>query len=492
MQSNKGAAFSDLTGSIVTHGSNGSSEERKQSGGDGSRRRKTSGGKKYYEQRQQHQSMPPTNSSTPKRRGMPTLFSDRILDRGENNDNTLDDDNNNYSSGGGGSRRGNSDDRNNSNGGGGNSMTGSSDGRNNDERGHRDGYSESNRDNQISRDDHGGRQYYTNNSSSSSALEGETSWDDLQDAIRLAMRRSLIVQNNDNNIHHHSDNNHNNIITHINIGNNNNDDDDDDDSSSSSDSGSSDEGTCSTPLYNELMHEAHAIQNRGGRRKNATIIMETRRFRSFFGAGKEVVMHLWDLLVQHNLLPRKGKINHLLWALYFMKVYANESPMCSVLGGSNGAIDPKTMRKWVWNFIQAIEKLGPVVVSVSTHYLFYSLSNSHHIISQFIRLISKAGKIVAVGMTAYSASTAPTSASSKKELLQKATHLYPLNIKGNQHYGMRSASTFWRATWYGFEAPTQLVSTMTSPSFGIVSCIISNRMSVWWQIKVMLVKLRSS
>jgi len=143
-----------------------------------------------------------------------------------------------------------------------------------------------------------------------------------------------------------------------------------DDNSSSSDSSSSDsssdEGTCSA-LYDELVHEAHAIQNRGGRR-SGTIIMETRRFRSCFGAGKEVVMHLWDLLVEHNLLPCKATIKHLLWALYFMKVYATENSTCSVLGGSNGAIDPKTMRKWVWKFIEKIAELGPVVVSaVATH-----------------------------------------------------------------------------------------------------------------------------
>ncbi len=96
--------------------------------------------------------------------------------------------------------------------------------------------------------------------------------------------------------------------------------------------------------------------------------METRRFRSCFGAGKEVVMQLWDLLVAHNLLPCKATIKHLLWALYFMKVYATENSTCAVLGGSNGAIDPKTMRKWVWKFIEKIAELGPVVVSaVATH-----------------------------------------------------------------------------------------------------------------------------
>ena len=132
--------------------------------------------------------------------------------------------------------------------------------------------------------------------------------------------------------------------------------------------------------------------------------MEARRFRSFFGSSKEVVMHLWLLLAKHNLLPCKAKIKHLLWALYLMKVYPTEQSTCSVLGGSRGAIDPKTMRKWVWKFIRQIAKLGPVVVSVVTLTLlfFLSLANSSHntIITPLMRLFLKAGKIITVGTTA--------------------------------------------------------------------------------------------
>jgi hypothetical protein len=49
------------------------------------------------------------------------------------------------------------------------------------------------------------------------------------------------------------------------------------------DDSSSDEGTYST-LYNELLHEAHAIQNRGARR-DATINIDT-ALSIFFGASK--------------------------------------------------------------------------------------------------------------------------------------------------------------------------------------------------------------
>ena len=145
--------------------------------------------------------------------------------------------------------------------------------------------------------------------------------------------------------------------------NSNSDSNSDSTSGSDSNSSSSTEGTTSSKIYDEFVYEIRAIQNRLGRRLG-TSFMESRRFRDFFGASSAITMILWDLLVEHRLVPRKGKIKHLLWALYFMKVYASESATCSVLGGSRGAIDPKTLRKWVWPFIYAIADLFSEVVSV--------------------------------------------------------------------------------------------------------------------------------
>ena len=142
---------------------------------------------------------------------------------------------------------------------------------------------------------------------------------------------------------------------------------------SDSDSNSSDstEGTTSSSsskIYDEFVYEVRAIQNRLGRRAG-TSFMESRRFRDFFGTSSAVAMILWNLLAEHGLLPHNGKIKHLLWALYFMKVYATESATCSVLGGSRGAIDPKTSRKWIWQFIRAIAELFSEVVSIKLIYL---------------------------------------------------------------------------------------------------------------------------
>ena len=69
------------------------------------------------------------------------------------------------------------------------------------------------------------------------------------------------------------------------------------------------------------------------------------------------------MLVQSELLPARSKIKHLLWTLYFLKAYPKEGLACAVIGGSGGAVDPKTFRKWVWLFIAVIADLKECVVS---------------------------------------------------------------------------------------------------------------------------------
>ncbi len=76
-----------------------------------------------------------------------------------------------------------------------------------------------------------------------------------------------------------------------------------------------------------------------------------------------VVKILWELVVCNKLQPRGGHLEHLLWALFFRKVYPKQGPGCSVVGTSAGAVNPKNHRKWVWAFINAIADLVDVVVS---------------------------------------------------------------------------------------------------------------------------------
>ena len=105
------------------------------------------------------------------------------------------------------------------------------------------------------------------------------------------------------------------------------------------------------------------IQNRFGQSIGSNK-SEDRRFRSYFGCGVEVAVEVWNALVNFAILPDEGQILHLLWALYFMKCYPTEETACAAAGGHTGAIDPKTHRKYIWPFIEAIANLEPYVVSV--------------------------------------------------------------------------------------------------------------------------------
>jgi len=69
------------------------------------------------------------------------------------------------------------------------------------------------------------------------------------------------------------------------------------------------------------------------------------------------------MLVQCLLLPHKGQILHILWALYFMKCYPTEEPACAAAGGQRRAGDQKILRKYIWPFIAAIANLETHVVS---------------------------------------------------------------------------------------------------------------------------------
>ena len=77
------------------------------------------------------------------------------------------------------------------------------------------------------------------------------------------------------------------------------------------------------------------------------------------------VSKVWSMLMEEDILPEGGHPKHLLWALHFLKVYPLQAPGCAAVGASGGAVDPKTHRKWVWAFIDAIEELVDNVVSKS-------------------------------------------------------------------------------------------------------------------------------
>ena len=109
---------------------------------------------------------------------------------------------------------------------------------------------------------------------------------------------------------------------------------------------------------------ARDIMRRFPRRPDAAgAATEARAFRETFGTPLHNVERVWFLLDQEELQPPGGRPKHLLWALHFLKVYPLQAPGCAAAGASGGAIDPKTHRKWVWAYVEAIATLVDEVVS---------------------------------------------------------------------------------------------------------------------------------
>ena len=125
-----------------------------------------------------------------------------------------------------------------------------------------------------------------------------------------------------------------------------------------------DEASGDTIVVPDFMPDARHIMRRFPRSADVDAApTEVRAFRETFGTSLLVVQKVWCLLVQEGVLPHKGLPKHLLWALHFLKVYPLQGPGCATVGESRGAIDPKTHRKWVWEFIEAIAQVIDEVVS---------------------------------------------------------------------------------------------------------------------------------
>ena len=124
---------------------------------------------------------------------------------------------------------------------------------------------------------------------------------------------------------------------------------------------------------------------------------EDRIFRSFFGAGALTVMDVWSRMKAEDLIPPEGgKFHRYLWALMFMKLYGNETSMCAKAGG----VDPKTFRKHIWPFIEAMAELEYSVVSARPTFLFYVHMHANTTL-RHCRFFSKTGKKVTRDVIAY-------------------------------------------------------------------------------------------
>jgi hypothetical protein len=76
-------------------------------------------------------------------------------------------------------------------------------------------------------------------------------------------------------------------------------------------------------------------------KKIGTATMEERQFCSFFGIQKEIILKVWGMLGEGGLHPENSEPKHLLWALYFLKVYPRRAPDAPL---SVGLRVPSTLR----------------------------------------------------------------------------------------------------------------------------------------------------
>ena len=85
---------------------------------------------------------------------------------------------------------------------------------------------------------------------------------------------------------------------------------------------------------------------------------EFRKYRQYFGCSIDTTVALWILLSKFADIG-KAKVEHLLWALLFMKVYSVEVVLCGLVGHPS----EKTFRKWTKFMIEQIANLEEFLVS---------------------------------------------------------------------------------------------------------------------------------
>jgi hypothetical protein len=85
---------------------------------------------------------------------------------------------------------------------------------------------------------------------------------------------------------------------------------------------------------------------------------EDKAFRALFGCSPVVVLTLWNKLSNADLIPDQGTVTHLLWTLMHCKQYGKWATMKKLANG----VDPKTLRKWINQFLYNVEVLEDDVV----------------------------------------------------------------------------------------------------------------------------------
>ena len=86
---------------------------------------------------------------------------------------------------------------------------------------------------------------------------------------------------------------------------------------------------------------------------------ENDRFQALYGVSPLVCSILWIMIVIAGGLDPYCQPKHLLWCFLFLKCYLSENVMAAILNA-----DEKTIHKWVWYMMDALNNLEMEVVSL--------------------------------------------------------------------------------------------------------------------------------
>ena len=120
----------------------------------------------------------------------------------------------------------------------------------------------------------------------------------------------------------------------------------------------SERNNASHPSTDDILRLARILWNRNPEKVRSTQTEDV-EFRATFGCHVLIVRSIYKLLYSEDLLPEGGKLEHLLWALMFLKIYAGFKDLASRAG-----VDEQTFKKWSWLFVLAIANLESIMVSV--------------------------------------------------------------------------------------------------------------------------------
>ena len=115
--------------------------------------------------------------------------------------------------------------------------------------------------------------------------------------------------------------------------------------------------------------------------RSAPLEAQIKTFVSLYGLNPLQTFMVWEMMD----IPANGRPKHLLWSLFLLRQYDCTPVLCHLFN-----VSPKTWRKWVWPFVEAIAALkvvsfigwlsSMVSVCVAHHsgsVIFYSCCNGH-------------------------------------------------------------------------------------------------------------------